>query len=274
MKQPEMQPPMMGEQMPLEEMAPQAMEAPAAPANPFADRLKKSYPDREFASDDDINSALTEHLDGLEGYQSSTKELHAKLAEVLDAEPAIAAIIRDIAKGATFAEALSRNVDLDEITPMEGDPDYEMWGQNMESRKSAKAEKEAGMQAMQENLDMSAAEIRAFAEENGMANEDATKFLESVDQLVGDIVSGKLTKQTLSRLKKALDYDMDVQSAAQAGEVKGRNTKIDAVKASDKPIKGDGMPAITSTGTPKPKPKADSWSQAIDAENTKRNKLV
>lgn len=251
-----------------EAMPPAGMQA-QPPSNPFADRLKKSYPDREFANDDEINAGLTEYMDGLEVYQSSTKDLHSKLAEVLDAVPELAGIIRDVSKGATFSEALSRNVDIEDLTPVEGDPDYEAWTKNLETRK-------AGKQSMQENLDMSATEIRAFAEENGMTPQDATKFLDAVDALIGEVVSGKLTRKTLAQMKKGLDYEIDVQAAEQAGEVRGRNTKIEAKRESQQST-GDGMPAITSSAAlpePKPKPKADPWSQAIDQEVTKRKKLV
>ena len=179
MKEPETPQPVADEM----QMPPAETQMP--PANPFAERLKKSYPDREFANDDEVNAALMEHLDGLEGYKSSTSGLHSKLAEVLDAVPELAGIIRDVSKGASFAEALSRNVDLEDITPIEGDPDYEAWNKNLETRK-------AGKQSMQENLEMSAAEMRAFAEENGMAAEDATKFLGAVDALIGEVVSGKI----------------------------------------------------------------------------------
>ena len=258
---------------PVDEMA---AAAPAMPSSPFYDRVKKAYPDREFASDDEVNSALTERLDGLEKYEESTKSLHSKLDMVLRSEPVVGSLIKDISKGATFMEALSRNVDLDELKPVEGDPDYEAWGKNLESRKQSMAEREAKAKTMQENFDMSLNEIKAFAEENGMAETDAQKFLSSVDELISEVVDGKLTKSTLSRLKKALDYDMDVQSAMQAGEVKGRNQKIETMRASE-PERGDGLPAITSSSTledkPKPVVKTDDWSKAVESAN-KRKKLV
>lgn len=264
MKEPETPQPVADEM----QMPPAETQMP--PANPFAERLKKSYPDREFANDDEVNAALMEHLDGLEGYKSSTSGLHSKLAEVLDAVPELAGIIRDVSKGASFAEALSRNVDLEDLTPIEGDPDYEAWNKNLETRK-------AGKQSMQENLEMSAAEMRAFAEENGMAAEDATKFLGAVDALIGEVVSGKITRKTLAQMKKALDYEMDVQAAEQAGEVRGRNAKIEAKREAQNAAIGDGMPGLTSSAAPpepKPKPKSDPWAQAIDQDNAKRKKLV
>ena len=58
--------------------------------------------------------------------------------------------------------------------------------------------------------------------------------------------------------------------------IKSVEKKIEAKRESQQST-GDGMPAITSSAAlpePKPKPKADPWSQAIDQEVTKRKKLV
>ena len=260
---------------PVDGMGDMAAQAPVTPSSPFYERVKKAYPDREFASDDDVNGALNERMDYLESYENDTKNLHSKLDMVLKSEPVIGSIIKDVSKGATFMEALSRNVDIDELKPIEGDPDYDAWTKNLEERNAAMAEREAKAKEMQDNFDMSMAEISAFAEENGMTEQDAKKFISSVDELVGEIVAGRITKSTLSRMKKALDYDMDVQSAMQAGEVKGRNEKIEVKRASESK-RGDGLPAITSSGTlgdkPKPTVKTDDWSKAVE-EAKKREKL-
>jgi hypothetical protein len=271
------------QQMPVEAMAPQAAPAPmegdmgqaaAAPmTNPFADKAKTAFPDREFASDDEINQAILEKYDELEGYHGKTSELLEKLSDILDAEPAIAAVLKDMIKGATFAEAISRNVDLDEITPIEGEPDYDLWANNLQERQKSKAEKEQQQKTMQENLDFSRAEIAAFAEENGMSNEDASKFLGTVDELVGEVVSGKLTKKTLAKLKKAIDYDMDITQAAEMGEIKGRNAKIEAVRADASKPKGDGLPTLAGGQSESTPVEKDYFSEAIDADKKRHNKF-
>ena len=39
------------------------------PKHKYADRLSKAFPDREYASDDEYDSAMEEYLTGLEGYK-------------------------------------------------------------------------------------------------------------------------------------------------------------------------------------------------------------
>lgn len=257
--------------------APVEQQAAEPASNPFADRLKKRYPDKEFTSDDEVSGALTEYLDELEGYQTSTEEANQKLTQVLQEVPELVGIIRDVSQGATITEALSRNIDIDEIKPMEGDPDYEAWNNNIESRKQTKAEREAKSQMYKENLDMSVAEIKAFQEENGMTPEDTSKFLNTLNEFIGEVVDGKLTKTTLARMKKALDYDMDVEMAAKNGEVAGKNAKIDAVKEkSKKKTDGDGLPAITGQGATaeaQPKKEKTDWEKAMEEEKSRR-KLI
>ncbi len=271
------------EEVITEELAPDEMgaveqETPVEqpPGNPFADRLKKRYPDKEFQGDDEINASLIEYLDELEGFQSSTQEADEKLREVLENAPELTAIIRDISKGASFTEALSRHIDVDELTPMEGDPDFDAWNNNLAERKKSRAEKEQRQKMYQENLDMTVGEIKQFAQDNDMSEEQTQSFLSAIGELVNDIVDGRLNKPNLMRLKKAIDYDTDVQSAAKTAEISAKNEKIEAKKADDKKkVAGDGLPNIVGQGgkdvTPKPK---DDWEDAIDMEKNRRNKLI
>lgn len=265
-----------GEQAPVMEETEQ--QAAQSASNPFAGRLKKRYPDKEFANDDEVYGALGEYMDELENYQSSTEEANKKLMEVLQEAPELVNIIKDVSKGASFTEALSRHVDIDEIKPMEGDPDYDSWNANLESRKKSRAERESKAKMLQENLDMSIAEINKFKEESGMSDEDAGKFLSALNDLVGDVVDGKLTRGTLARMKKAIDYDMDVQTAAKQGEVAGKNAQIDTMKEKKaKKMEGDGLPNLTGQGSQSPeapKPAKSAWDDAIDMETNRRKKLV
>jgi hypothetical protein len=276
----ETQPPeaeLMGEEPLPPEMGDGAV-SETAPANPFADRLKSRFPDREFENDDQMQEALVEYLDELEQNDKMTREANEKLVQVLQDVPELTAMIRDIAQGASFTEALSRHVDLDELTPVEGDPDYEAWGQNMEQRKKTRAEKQSRQKALDENIKMSLSEIEAFADENGMEEADVKSFIGTVNDFVGEIVDGKITKKTLAKLKKAIDYDMDVDAAVKQGEVAGKNAKIEKTKmAEKKKATGDGLPNLTTQGAkdiaPKQEVKTDDWAETIEREKS-RQKLV
>jgi hypothetical protein len=253
-------------------------QAAQSASNPFAGRLKKRYPDKEFADDEEVNGALGEYMDELENYQSSTEEANKKLMEVLQEAPELVSIIKDVSQGATFTEALSRHVDVDELKPMEGDPDYDAWNANIETRKKSRAERESRSKMYQENLEMSTAEIKAFKEESGMSEEDTGKFLTALNDLIGEVVDGKLTRKTLARMKKAVDYDMDVQTAAKQGEVAGKNAQIDTMKEKKaKKMEGDGLPNLTGQGSEvaeTPKREKSPWDDAIDMETSRRKKLV
>jgi hypothetical protein len=56
--------------------------------------------------------------------------------------------------------------------------------------------------------------------------------------------AGKVSKDTLALLKRAVDYDKDVEGAREQGRVDGRNEKIEVEK---KRMKGSGLPN-TSVG--------------------------
>ena len=58
--------------------------------------LKNKYPDREFAEDEDITDPLTEYMEELEDYKTRNSETNQKLIEVLDAEPELVEVIKDL----------------------------------------------------------------------------------------------------------------------------------------------------------------------------------
>lgn len=100
----------------------------------FADRLIKTFPDRKFEKDDDYDTALNEHLDELEGYKERGTTANKKLIALFESEPQVGNLVRDMVNGATFREALARHISPDELTAVEGDPDYEGWTKNKTER--------------------------------------------------------------------------------------------------------------------------------------------
>lgn len=250
--------PEMPEETPTE--APQ--ETPAeAPPNPLRERMMKSRPDAKLETDEDIQNAIIGHMDDLEKYKGQAEAANAKLLEVMDANPEIVDILRDLTKGATFAEALSRNVDIEDLTPAEGDPDYEAWGKNKASRLASKAEMEKRRQEFADNVKLSEQTVKEFAKEQGMTEAEAEKQLEAVEQLFSEMTSGKISKEFLMKMKKALSADQEKEEAKNMGKIEGKNEAIIAHKT---PV-GDGLPKLSgggSMGEGAPGPKPDIFDRA------------
>lgn len=209
--------------------------------NPLRERMMKSRPDGKYDTDEDMQNSIIEYMDELEGYKGSSEAANQKLIEVMDANPELVDMIRDLANGATPAEAIARNFDLDELTPKEGEPDYESWAKNKEMRLAKKSEMEARNKEYQDNLSASEANVREFAAENNMSEEEAGKMLEEIESLFADIVAGKISKEFIAKMRKALTADQEKQEAVEMAKIEGKNEAIVAKKV---PV-GDGIPKTT-----------------------------
>ncbi len=211
--------------------------------NKYAERLARAFPDREFKSDEDYDKGMEEYLDELEGYKERGTMANQKLIALFESEPQVGDVVRDMINGATFREALARHMSPEDLTAVEGDPDFEGWNKNKATREESLNKRKAKQEEYAKNLEFSQQAIEEFAKENDMDDESAGKFLARFDSMLADINSGKISKDVLMTIKKAWDYDNDITTAREQGELAGKNKNIVAQKEAAKP-KGDGLPKI------------------------------
>jgi hypothetical protein len=224
---------------PVEETAPVAAEAPVEVQMPA-----------EAAPADDIESMKAE-LEELREYKAMMEKDNQLIMDVLDAEPRLAKIFQDLSMGATLREALARHFDPDDLTAQEGDPDYEAWEKNRTARAEDLKKYKEMDEKISANKELTQSEIREFAKENSMTDEQAMEFLGQLDELFSNVYAGLIDRKTLAFLKKAIDADQMVSDAREEGEIEGRNAKI---KEQVAPAKvGDGLPKIaTADNAPAP----------------------
>ncbi len=229
----------------------------------WAERLAKEFPDRKYESDDDYDKAMDEHLDNLEGYRERGKVANQKLISIFQSEPAVGSFMRDVMDGSSVRAALARHFDPSELVPQEGDDDHEAWLKNKTDREERMTKKQKRDADYEANTKATNQAIEEFVTENKWDDAAAGDFLGYVDQVISDIMGGKLTKDTLMMFKRARDYAADMQRAADEAKIAGRNEKIVAEREAEEP-KGDGLPKLSST-TPKPEPpkKPQQWIDGL-----------
>lgn len=211
------------------------------------DKLTQLFPDRKFEKDEDYDAAIDEHITGLETYKQRGTEANKKLIAVFDSNPEVGSLIRDMIEGATFREALARHIDPQDLSPIEGDPDYEGWTKNKTEREAKLAKRREAEAQRERDLAESQSVIEAFAKENNMDDAAAESFLKRVDEMIGAISSGKVSKEALIAMQRAFNYENDITRAREEGSLSERNKKIVAER--EKPEKkGDGIPRPTVTG--------------------------
>ncbi|HUW93841.1 MAG TPA: hypothetical protein VMV74_11805 [Bacteroidales bacterium] len=213
------------------------------PKNKHAERLAKAYPDRTLEKDEDYEKSLDDYIGELEEYKERGTMTNQKLIAVFESEPQVGDVVRDMINGSTFREALARHVSPEDLTAIEGDPDYEGWTKNKTVREENLNKRKARQEEYDKNLEFSQQSVETFAKENNMNDESAAKFLARFDAMLADINSGKISKEILNTMKRAWDYDNDIVQARTQGELAGKNKNIVAQKEAEKP-KGDGLPKI------------------------------
>lgn len=235
------------------------------------DKLTQLFPDRKFEKDEDYDAAIDEHITGLETYKQRGTEANKKLIAVFESNPEVQSIVKDMIAGASFREALARHTDPNDLTPMDGDPDYEGWTKNKTERETKLAKRREAEVQRERDLAESQAVIDAFAKENNMDDAAAESFLKKVDEMVGAITSGKVSKEALIAMQRAFNYENDITKAREEGSLSERNKKIVAER--EKPEKkGDGIPRPTVTGAQKEVVQHEPThiDRILDHENKKR----
>lgn len=201
-------------------------------------RLRKKYPEKKFEDDEEIYGQIFDDYDAyeteLEGYKGREKTL----SDMFAADPRSAQFLTDMHEGKDPVLGLVRNFGV-EIKDVLDDP--EMQDKIAEANKDY-VERVAKSKALDEeydkNLDATLETLRKFQSEQGMSDEQIDKLFDYLLGIVRDGVMGKFSPETLEMARKALNYDTDVATAGEEGEIAGRNTKITEQLRKSK--KGDG----------------------------------
>jgi hypothetical protein len=227
-----------------EEVTPEEAVPPAK--HKYADRLSQAFPEREFKTDEEHDAGMDELLTDLTGYKDKGQSTNKKLIAMFEAEPQVGEIVRDCINGATFREALARHVSPDDITAVEGDPDFEGWSKNKTAREEGQASKQKFADDYAKNISTSEQAVTAYVEKQGLSPEDADAFFGKFDEMLDNVSKGIITEANLDAWMKALNYDSDVIAATEEGKIAGRNENIVAKKEAPA-VAGDGLPRPTRT---------------------------
>jgi hypothetical protein len=189
----------------------------------------------------EVVEALITEIESLREFQETEQKANELLSEVFNENQEVAVLIQNLVRGKSVAEAVELSGILD-IMPEEGDDDYE-------ARVRAKIEKENIAKQRIKRADEIAAntknsqkEIVGWQSENKVDDGIRDAVLSKADEFVNNALSGKITKDFLKVIHKALIADKEISKAKEAGKIMGRNEKIEAKR---KEVRGgDGLPRI------------------------------
>lgn len=221
------------------------------------DRLAERYPDRQWDDDDAIIGQISDDYDELDGQLSGYKEREQKLTDMMSSDPRSAHFLSNWHNGGDPAVELVRMFGTD-IKDALDDPEKQdaIATANKEYVDRVAKNKELE-EEYKRNLDTSLETLAAFQRDNGLSDDEVDNVMGFIQKIVQDAIVGKFERESMEMAHKAINHDSDVAAAADEGEVKGRNAKINETLRRRQ--EGDGVAALGgSAGKVGPQKKANS----------------
>lgn len=227
-------------------------------------RMSEKYPDRNFEADEDLDDGIYGAFDEYEAQNKELTDANAKYKEnedaltgMFSANPASANFLNDMAEGNDPVMGLIDLYGVDAVRDMLDDPEKKQEIADKHKKFLEDSAKEKELQdAYDANIEATL-DAEAQAVESGeMTQEELDKAHEAMKIVYEMIITGKWTAQDLKNVLKGVNYDADVEQAAQEAEVRGKNAQIVEKKKARQA--GDGMPNMGGGGASRrPANKAD-----------------
>lgn len=209
----------------------------------FGERLKKKYPDREYADDEALFGQINDDYDEYDKELSGYKEREGKLTEIFTKDPRSAQFITDVAQGKDPWTMLINRIGIDGVREMLDDPE------KMETFAASNKEyveriaKEKGLEEeWQKNMKATLAMLEQKQQELGLSDEQIDQAADWIKEVTNDAVIGIIRPETIDMALKAINHDADIAVASEEGEIRGKNAKVEAQLR--KPKRGDGTPTL------------------------------
>lgn len=254
----------MASQTPQEPAQPQQPQQPPSGRQALLDRWRAAHPDDQIDDSDDeaLFSAIGRDYDDYDRYRQDQSRLKKMFVD----NPKAAAFFTAWADGDDPVAMLLR-IYGPELKERMDDPDFaDQLAEAAKQYARRIADDKEYEDAYNRNFQASLQQMDQAQRQNGWSDEQTTEAFLALQKIVADALYGKFSPESLKMAMDAASHDGDVQRAAAAAEVRGRNQKIDRQRRTAS--KGDGLPSLA--GKPvqapeNPKP-ADIFDQAMMAQ--------
>ena len=202
------------------------------------ERLKAKSPDKAFEDDEEIFGQISDDYDKYEQDNERYKADSRAVTDLFGTDPRNAEFLADIHNGEDPIVLMIRRYGM-EIKDALDDPEKQ---EQIAAANKEFVERLAKSKALDEEYDKNMQEslvtLREYQQENGLSDEEIDKLYAAATGNAYDIVMGKISRETIEMLRKAMNHDLDVAAAGEEGKIAGRNEKI--VEKLRKAGEGDG----------------------------------
>lgn len=208
----------------------------------FLERLKGKYPEKSFDDDEALYGQINDDYDDYDNQISGYKEREDTLNKMFTQSPNSAALFYKWREGGDPVVELIRQFGTD-IKDAVDDPKRQEEIAKANSEFVERMAKEKGLEEeYQTNIADSLNYLADLQQVKGLTDEQVDSTMEFIINIVKDGVMGRFSPETIEMAMKALNYDKDVETASEEGEIRGRNQHIDETLRTRS--KGDGIPNL------------------------------
>lgn len=212
----------------------------------FGERLKKKYPDREYADDEALFGQINDDYDDYDNRLNKYKERESRLTDLFSKDPRSAQFITDMAKGNDPWLAVIERLGIDGVTDLINDPSKQKEYAEANKKYVERLAKEKELEdEYQKNFAESMSLLERMQQERGLGDETIDEAMNLIMRITNEAIVGKFTEETINMALNAVNHDADMVNARTEGVVAGRNAKID--EKLRKPQHGDGMPDLAGS---------------------------
>jgi hypothetical protein len=104
------------------------------------------------------------------------------------------------------------------------------------------------------NMQTTLAMLEQKQQERGLSDEQIDAAADWIKEVTNDAVIGIIKPETIDMALKAINHDTDMIQAAEEGEIRGKNAKVEATLR--KPKRSDGTPALAGANNAPAAPKS------------------
>lgn len=209
----------------------------------FSERLKKKYPDREYADDEALFGQINDDYDEYDSKLSGYQERESKLTDMFTHDPRSAQFITDMAQGKDPWSSLINRIGIDGVKEMLDDPaKMDEFAASNKEYVEHMAKQKGLEEEWEKNMKTTLAMLENKQHELGLSDEQIDSAADLIKEITNDAVIGIIKPETLDMVLKALNHDADIAAASEEGEIRGKNAKVEAKLR--KPNRGDGTPTL------------------------------
>lgn len=212
----------------------------------LGERLKKKYPDREYADDEALFGQINDDYDAYDKEIGDYREREGRLSELISKDPRSAAFLSDMAKGNDPWISLIERIGIDGITDLMNNPEKQEAYAAANRKYVERLAKEQSLdEEYRKNLSESMQVIEQLQGERQLSDATLDAAMDFIMQITHDAIMGKFTAETIDMALKSVNHDADMENARTEGTVAGRNAKIE--EKLRKPQVGDGQPNLAGS---------------------------